>query len=106
MTRIQAQVKAIAETRALYVVGGVLVMLLAIYTYLVIGIILEVVLRQELEVSIKEKNSAMAALEARYLYTGQEITRDYALNHGFVPLDAEEFASRDKLSHAITETSR
>lgn len=102
MSRVKAQSIALIETRALYAVGGVFLILLALYTYLVIGTILEVVLRQELEVSIKEKSSSMALLESNYLQKTRDIDAGYARENGFVPLAEEEYVAPNKLSHAIT----
>jgi hypothetical protein len=106
MSVVRSQAKALTDTRALYAVGSILFILAVIYAYLVIGIILSVVLRQELEVAIKEKHSSMAYLESSYLAKGQSITEDFARERGFMPLDAEEFASKQKFSHAITSGAR
>lgn len=97
---------SLSMSYALYIASGVFFILLVLYACLVTGVILSVVLRQELEVSIKEKNSTLAALEASYLARGQEITEDFAAHVGFVPLHEEEFATRQTLSHAITNEVR
>lgn len=90
--------------RTTYLLGAVLVTLVFLYTYFVIGTIIEVVLREELEIAIKDKHSTMASLEAAYLKAEEGVTLDFAEKLEFYPLEKEEYLTRSELSRVTTES--
>lgn len=89
---------AFSHDKIFYALLGVVTILILLYAYFVIGTILEIVLRQELEVALKEKHSSLGVLESQYLQKEESLTLSYASEKGFVPMTGEEFASRSTLS--------
>lgn len=81
-----------------YIVSGCIVALVLLYAYFVIGTIVEIVLRQEFELSIKEKNSTVASLEAAYLKAQEGVTLEYAADLGFRPILKEEYLTKQTFS--------
>jgi hypothetical protein len=80
--------------RSTYGVGVIAVISILLYAYFVIGTIVEIVLREDYEIAIKQKSSSLATLEANYLKAQEKVTLEYAASLGFHPIDAEEYVTR------------
>lgn len=89
-----------------YVAGALIVAMVLLYAYFVIGTIVEIVLRQELELSIKEKNSTVASLEAAYLKAQEGVTLEYAAELGFKPIAKEEYLTKQAFSRLTPSINR
>ena len=96
----------IAFSRPTYIVSGLIVALVMLYAYFVIGTIVEIVLRQEFELSIKEKNSTVASLEAAYLKAQEGVTLEYAAQLGFLPIQKEEYLTKQTISRLTPPLGR
>ena len=96
----------ISFSKPMYIASGLIVAMVLLYAYFVIGTIIEIVLRQEFELSIKEKNSTVASLEAAYLKAQEGVTLEYAAELGFHPIQKEEYLTKQTFSRASDSVRR
>lgn len=75
------------------------------YGYLVRGITVNVVSRQNLETEISLMSSRILDLESEYLTIKNDITLEKAHNLGFIPVTHQSFADRNTVTPGLTLVS-
>ncbi len=73
----------------------VLFLCLFSYGYLVRGAIISIVDRQNMESNLAGLNSRILDLESEYLKLKNDVTPEWALTLGFIPVSTEKFVAKD-----------
>ena len=84
---------------------ALLVLCLLSYGYFVRSTIVNIVLRQNAEQALVALNSNISNLEADYIKAKNDVTMEFALSQGFVPVSGEKFVSQDKKSLGLSVKS-
>lgn len=72
---------------------SILLLALVAYIYFIAMSVIQVVLRQELLVSIQEAETRVSTLEATYIVGSSKLSRDTADEYGLVALDSASYVT-------------
>jgi|GEM_PF-2628710 len=83
--------KAICARERTWVLSlcGVLCLVFALYIYMVISSVVQVVVRQEMDKDITEVKQHLAALQTEYMETQQSMSQEIAFQRGYVPASSK-----------------
>lgn len=76
----------------------VLIALISLYLYFISALIVNVVIREEVEIEIAETNSLIGELESQYVNQRNNIDLAYAQSIGFVLVKDKQFVTRTTLA--------
>ncbi|MAF59605.1 MAG: hypothetical protein QF858_00120 [Candidatus Pacebacteria bacterium] len=98
MIRVKAQAIKQAEKRAFWALIGLSLVLLASYGYFLGKSIVNVVVREEMEIEIALVNSEISELEFTYLEKKDKVNRALASELGYVQVPQKKFVVRKTLT--------
>lgn len=83
-----------SERAAVVFATAFFVMSFALYMYFLSASIVNVVMRQEIDLEIRNTNARIAELEARYSSAKNTITEDQATTYGFISTLSKTYVSK------------
>lgn len=82
--------------------GGGILLLFALYVYLVNQTVMHVVAREEAEIVLSDVRAEVGALELSLINTRSSITLAYAEMHGFVASENTAFIARNAAAEVLS----
>lgn len=87
-----------AECKLFWLFSTLIVIFIGLYIYFVSSSIVNVVLREEIEVEVQEAHTRLSELETHYLSLKDGIDYELALSIGFTNVTDKQFVTRKTLS--------